>query len=116
MRRPSPALRIAAVVLLVAWSAAPAPGFAADEGEEAKPPPAPVEQHWYDPVMHETDIGIDLMVVRPLALVTFVSGVALFLPAALLTAPNGWDSIKEAYGRFVTEPGEYFYSRPLGEF
>jgi hypothetical protein len=117
MRRPSPLLRTAAAVLLVAWSAAPGPGFAAeDEGDEAKPPPAPIERHWYDEVMRQTDIGVDLLVVRPCALLTFVAGAMLFVPASLMTAPNGWDSEKEAWQRFVIEPGEYFYSRPLGEF
>ena len=53
---------------------------------------------------------------RPLSLVTLVAGAMLFLPAALMTAPNGMDSVADAYERFVNEPGEYFWGRPLGEF
>jgi hypothetical protein len=119
MHRPSPVLRIAAAVLAVAWLAMPAPGLAADEDAKADaepPPPAPVERHWYDSLVHNTDVGIDLIVIRPLAAVTLVAGAVLFVPAAAITSPNGWDSIKEAYQRFVGEPAEYFASRPLGEF
>jgi hypothetical protein len=126
MRRPSPVLRIAAAALVFAWLAgvvAPAPGSAAeDEGEaeaEAegeKPAPAPVETHWYDALIHNANVGADLLVIRPLAAVTLCAGAVLFVPAAIMTAPNGWESVKEAYQRFVAEPGEYFYSRPLGEF
>ena len=108
-------------MLLVAWLpvVAPAPGFAAEDeaAEEEQPPaPAPVEAHWYDPVVHNTNVGVDLLVIRPLAAVTLAAGAALFVPAAIMTSPNCWDSIKDAYQRFIAEPTEYFISRPLGEF
>ncbi len=110
---------------LVAWLAAvvaPAPGFAAedeaaqDEAAAEQPAPAPVEQRWYDPVVHNLNVGVDLIVIRPLAAVTLLAGAALFVPAVIMTSPNGWDSMKDAYQRFVNEPGEYLISRPLGEF
>ncbi len=132
---PSPVRRIAAA-LLVAGLLVPAPGWAADEetpaeetaaettaeegttaeeaeGEEA---PAPAEKHWYTPVVHNTDIGIDLVLIRPMAAITLVAGALLYVPAVIMTAPNGKESMGDAYERFVREPGEYFYSRPLGEF
>ena len=44
------------------------------------------------------------------------AGIVLFIPAVIMTSPNGKDSMKDAYDRFVREPGEYFATRPLGEF
>jgi hypothetical protein len=120
MPRPSPVLRIAAVVLLGAWLAGlipPARGSAAeDEADTDEPAPVPVESHWYDSLVHNTNVGVDLLVIRPLAGITLAAGAVLFVPAAIMTAPNGWESMKEAYQRFVGEPSEYFASRPLGEF
>ncbi|HKA14274.1 MAG TPA: hypothetical protein VKH41_04590 [Myxococcota bacterium] len=113
---PSPTSGVAAA-LLIAGLLAPAHGWAAEESEGDQPPaPAPVEHHWYDDVLHNADVTVDLVLVRPLAAVTFLTGVTLFVPAAIMTAPNGMESIRDAYERFVREPGEYVYSRPLGEF
>jgi hypothetical protein len=113
-------LRIAAGLVLAAFCA-PAPVWAADEEstgnteDSEAPPPAPVA-HWYDPVLHNIDVTVDLCLIRPLAGVTAAAGVVLFIPAVILTSPNGKDSMKDAYDRFVREPGEYFATRPLGEF
>jgi hypothetical protein len=115
----SPGLRRTAAAVLAALMLAPAAGFAEDEkteGEAADQPAVPVEKHWYDTLVRNTDIGVDLIVIRPLAAITLAAGAILFVPAAVMTAPNGKDSLLDAYGRFVREPGEYFYSRPLGEF
>ena len=126
-------LRIVAGLLLAALCV-PAPVWAADEespageesatpageesatAEDSETPPAPIEKHWYDALLHNFDITVDLCVIRPLSAVTAAAGVALFVPAVILTSPNGRDSMKEAYDRFVREPGEYFAKRPLGEF
>jgi hypothetical protein len=118
MRRPSLVLRIATAVL-GAGLLAPAMGSAAEGGgaaEKPAPAPAPIPSHWYDVLLHNTNVGVDLIVVRPLAAVTLAAGTALFVPAAIMTAPNGRDSIRDAYQRFVGEPGEYLLTRPLGEF
>lgn len=113
---PSSRRWIAALVLAVLC--APAPMLAEDEPEEASASelPPPVESHWYDRIVREADIAFDLLFIRPAAGVTAAAGVVLFVPAVILTSPNGWDSMTEAYERFVREPGEYFVSRPLGEF
>jgi hypothetical protein len=103
--------------ILIAVLLAPIAGSAAEDAEaEAAPEPPPLEHHWYDDAVRQFDVGFDLVVIRPLAFVTWAAGTGLFLPAAIMTAPNGWDSVKEAYDRFVREPGDYVYSRPLGEF
>ena len=134
-------MRRIAAWLLLAGLCAPAPVWAEDEPTEAAPAEAsdasddsedsddaddaddaeerlagPVETHWYDALLRNTDIGFDLLIVRPLAGVTAAAGAALFVPAVIMTAPNGKDSMKDAYERFVREPGEYFATRPLGEF
>ena len=125
----SPVRRIVAGLLLAVFCA-PAPVWAADEStdestagsaeesaeESPAEPPAPIETHWYDSTVRNFDITVDLILIRPLAGITAVAGAALFVPAVIMTAPNGKDSIKEAYDRFVREPGEYFAKRPLGEF
>ena len=123
MRQPisrSPVRRIVAGTLLAALCA-PAPVWAAEESaeqaaEDPAEPPAPIEKHWYDEPLRQLDVAGDLLVIRPLAGVTALVGCALFVPAAILTAPNGRDSINDAYEHFVREPGEYFAKRPLGEF
>jgi hypothetical protein len=115
MQRPTPnrVSRIAAA-LVIAGLLAPAAGRA--DGAQPADQAAPVERHWYDSAARNADAGVDLLVVRPLGLVTLVAGTVLFVPAVIMTAPNGTESMHEAYDRFVREPGEYFYSRPLGEF
>jgi predicted cobalt transporter CbtA len=111
----SPRLPRRAVALLCVALLAPAAGWSA-ETEDLDTASASTEQHWYDRLEGPTNQGIDLLVLRPLSLVTLIAGGLLFLPAALMTAPNGMDSVADAYERFVNEPGEYFWGRPLGEF
>jgi hypothetical protein len=60
--------------------------------------------------------AFDVMVLRPLGFVVIPVGVALFVPAALTTAPNGLDSVQAALELFVTNPTNYVFKRPLGEF
>jgi hypothetical protein len=112
------ASRIAAT-LLIAGLLAPALARAAeDEPEPAQaslPDPA-VGERWYDQPLRMADQVVDLIVIRPLSALTLLAGAGLFIPAAALSAPNGMEGIRDAYERFVSEPGEYFWSRPLGEF
>ena len=59
---------------------------------------------------------VDVLVFRPLAAAATVVGVALFVPAAIVTAPNGQDGVNEAWELFVIAPADHVAKRPLGEF
>ena len=122
LRRP---MRRAVAGLVFAALCAPAPVWAEDEPAPASPEtsedsetamPVPVERRWYHEAQREFDIAVDLIIIRPAAAITSFAGAVLFVPAVILTSPNGKDSMKEAYDRFVREPGDYLISRPLGEF
>jgi hypothetical protein len=110
--RVSPVDRIA-VAALIAGLLLPALGRA----EEAPPEElTPIEEsHWYDGTMRALDVAVDVFPIRPLSAVTLGVGAVLFVPAAVMTAPNGWESITDAWERFVIEPGEYLWARPLGD-
>ena len=58
---------------------------------------------------------LDALILRPLGLVVVPVGAAAFIPVALLTAPNGMESVKSALELFVTGPANYVFQRPLGE-
>ena len=60
--------------------------------------------------------GFDLVILRPLGLVAVAVGAVAFVPAALITAPNGRDGIQSALELFVTEPAKNVFQRPLGDF
>ena len=63
-----------------------------------------------------TSATVDALAFRPLAAVATVVGVVLFVPAAIVTAPNGLDGVNEAWELFVTGPADHVTKRPLGEF
>ena len=65
---------------------------------------------------HPGAMVFDVMVLRPLGFSVFVVGAVLFLPAALLTAPAGRDSVETALEIFVTAPANDVFQRPLGDF
>jgi hypothetical protein len=60
--------------------------------------------------------GFDVVILRPLGLVAAAVGAGLFVPVALVTAPNGLDSLQSALTIFVTEPAKSVFLRPLGDF
>ena len=60
--------------------------------------------------------AFDALVLRPLSFCALPVGVAFFIPAALTTAPNGKESVQTALEFFVTNPANYVFKRPLGEF
>ncbi len=60
--------------------------------------------------------AFDVVILRPLGLAAAVVGAAIFVPAAILTAPGGRDSIGEAWELFVLVPGKFVVERPLGDF
>jgi hypothetical protein len=61
-----------------------------------------------------TDMLVDVVVVRPLGLVTTVAGAALSVIALPFTLPSG--SVNASVQALVVEPARYTFGRPLGEF
>jgi hypothetical protein len=74
--------------------------------------PEPIEPKGLNPAVG----AFDVLVVRPLAATALPIGVAFFVPAALLSAPGGKDSVGQALEFFVKAPARYVFTRPLGEF
>lgn len=58
---------------------------------------------------------LDVLILRPLGLLVIPVGVAAFIPIALITAPNGLDSVQQALDLFVMGPTNYVFTRPLGD-
>jgi len=92
----------AAVVTLIAGLLLPANAQAQEEVETRSP--------------NTGLVVFDVMVLRPLGLVALAVGAGAFVPAALLTAPNGREGIETALGIFVTGPANHLLHRPLGDF
>jgi len=57
----------------------------------------------------------DLLIMRPVGLVTTVVGGVFFVPAALLAAPSGPQNIRAAWEQFVAPSVERTFFAPLGE-
>ena len=103
------AAMVALLAVLLLASGAPA--------QSADPPEAQLQQEPIEPSgLNPAVAAFDVVVVRPLAATALPIGCALFVPAAILTAPNGLDSMKEAAEFFVIGPARYVFTRPLGEF
>ena len=60
------------------------------------------------------DMVVDIVVMRPLGLVTTVVGAALTVLALPFTIPSG--SVKASANALIVEPARYTFERPLGEF
>jgi len=58
----------------------------------------------------------DVVILRPLGFVVLAVGSALFVPAAIVTAPGGKDNLEGALDFFVITPYKDVFERPLGEF
>jgi hypothetical protein len=98
----------AAVITLIAALLLPAYAQA-QEQEEFEPQPP-------NPIVAGLGMGFDVVILRPLGLVAVAVGAVAFVPAALITAPNGRDGIQSALELFVTEPAKNVFQRPLGDF
>ena len=61
-------------------------------------------------------VAFDVALLRPIGLIATIVGFGFFVPAAVVTAPGGRDSIREAWELFVLVPGDYVFERPLGNF
>jgi hypothetical protein len=106
-KRMRPCVRAAIAILMIGF---PMP-VGAQANAPAKTPPS-VEPASVNPAV----AAFDVMIVRPLGLLVLPVGVAAFIPAALLTAPSGMDTLQEALELFVISPAEYVFTRPLGDF
>jgi hypothetical protein len=60
--------------------------------------------------------GVDLVVMRPLGLAAALVGAVLFVPVAIVSAPQGKDGLRDAFELFVNAPMRNVFVRPLGEF
>lgn len=87
-------------------------GSAIAQESESAPAPAPAENRF----VNGAAIGFDVVVLRPLAVVTLVVGAVMLPVAALMSSPGGMEPIREATELFVTEPYDEAFKRPLGDF
>lgn len=76
----------------------------------------PAQVHAGFQAPHFVSVGFDLVLLRPLGLVGAAAGALLFLPAALVSAPNGKQGFDEVKERFISEPVQNTFRRPLGDF
>ena len=58
--------------------------------------------------------AVDLLVLRPLGLVAFASGLGLFVPAGALTLVTRPSQISEPFEWLVAQPARYVWVDPLG--
>ena len=61
-----------------------------------------------------TDMVVDVVVIRPLGLITTVIGTALTVVALPFTIPSG--SVEASARELIVKPAEYTFKRPLGDF
>ena len=61
-----------------------------------------------------TDMIVDLVLLRPLGLVSTVVGSALTVVALPFTIPSG--SVGDSAHALIVKPAEYTFNRPLGDF
>ena len=61
------------------------------------------------------DWFFDLLIMRPVGLVTTIVGGTFFVPAALIVAPTGAEGVQLAWERFVAPSVERTFNTPLGE-
>ncbi len=61
-------------------------------------------------------VAFDLAILRPLGFAAAAIGFAFFIPAAVITAPGGRETIEEAWEQMVVVPGRAVFRRPLGDF
>ena len=59
-------------------------------------------------------ITADLLLLRPAGVMGCLFGAVLFIPAAILSSPGGWDNVMDAYELLIREPFDTTFRRPLG--
>jgi hypothetical protein len=61
-------------------------------------------------------VTFDLIILRPLRAAALAVGIMAFGPAALLSAPGGRDSYRDAEEMFIIVPARSLFETPLGDF
>lgn len=61
-----------------------------------------------------TDMVVDVVIMRPLGLVTTLVGTVLTVVALPFTIPSG--SVEASAHELIVKPAEYTFKRPLGDF
>jgi hypothetical protein len=106
----------AAVAPLIAALLLPASTFAQAPYESEEPKASATAEKVGSSPSDYAAIGFDAVILRPLGTVAVLVGAVAFIPAALITAPNGRDSIETAWKSFVADPARDAFQRPLGDF
>lgn len=109
----------AAIAAVIAGLLLPISALAQAQATATPPTPeAPIVTEPLEPTPQASRgaAAFDALVLRPLGFAALPIGVAFFIPAALTTAPNGMDSVQTALEFFITNPANYVFQRPLGEF
>jgi hypothetical protein len=70
----------------------------------------------YDGMESVSDAAMaaDIVLARPLGIVSLVGGFGLFIISSPFSALGG--NIGEAWGTLVTSPAKFTFARPLGDF
>jgi len=98
----------AAIVTLIAALLLPAAALADDL--------PPLEAPHQNPIVTGLVGAFDLVILRPLGLVSVAVGAAAFVPTAFLASPMGLEGWDGALQHFVVEPGKNVFLRPIGDF
>ena len=99
--------RIARLSLIATLTAAfctsvPSAALAQDEGGKSG---------W----LRGTEIGVDVILIRPLNAVTWVAGLGFIVPASFLAAPASEGTKDDVVDTFWTIPTQNLFQRKLGE-
>jgi len=106
-RRPKSSARVA-ILTLIALLMLPAQGLA-----QAKKPADDLEPQPSPSILAS---AFDIVILRPFGVVVLAVGSAMFVPAAIVTAPGGRDNLEGALDFFVLSPYRDVFTRPLGDF
>ncbi|HXK22165.1 MAG TPA: hypothetical protein VMS55_05750 [Myxococcota bacterium] len=89
----------------------PGPPVVAEPASPANEPQSPI----VDGIAWIGTTTMDVLVIRPLALVATAVGACLFVPAAVMGLAEGKDSRDQVLSQFVLQSWNYAISRDLGD-
>ncbi len=67
-------------------------------------------------IVKPIEIGVDVMLIRPLGMLSLATGALFFGPALAFSAVDVSANYDEALEIFITLPYENVFKRPLGDF